>query len=70
MAEDHSADRITAFDCDILRGAFRKSVVERRIAKREWRMHATLLARELTELDDRSGDSRLDRAQVAIAVFE
>jgi len=52
MAADHSDDRISAFECDIIRGAFRKSVVERRIAKREWRMHATLLARELTELDE------------------
>ena len=52
MAEDHSAGRITAFDCEILRNAFRKSVVERRVAEREWRMHATALARELTELDE------------------
>jgi hypothetical protein len=52
MADDHSAGEISAFECDILRSAFRKSVVERRIAQREWRMHATLLARELTELDE------------------
>lgn len=52
MADDYSGDRISAFDCEILRGAFRKSVVEKRIAEREWRMHARLLARELTELDE------------------
>ncbi|QND55913.1 MULTISPECIES: hypothetical protein [Mesorhizobium] len=52
MAEDHSGKRVTAFDCEILRGAFRKLVVENRITEREWRMHARVLARELTELDE------------------
>lgn len=52
MAADHSDNWISAFEGDILRSAFRKSVVERCIAEREWRMQATLLARELTELDD------------------
>ena len=52
MAQDHSDKHITALDCEILRGAFRKSVVENRIAEREWRMHARVLARELTELDE------------------
>ena len=52
MAQDHSDKQITALDCEILRGAFRKSVVENRIAEREWRMHARVLARELTELDE------------------
>ncbi|TRC72530.1 hypothetical protein FJV83_27570 [Mesorhizobium sp. WSM4307] len=52
MAEVHSDSRVTALDCEILRGAFRKSVAENRIAEREWRMHAKLLARELTGLDD------------------
>jgi len=56
MAADHSDDRISAFECDIIRSAFRKSVVERRITEREWRMHARLLARELTELDDVDAD--------------
>ena len=52
MAEDHSENRMTAFDCDIVRGAFRKSVVENRIAERDRRRHATQLAIELTELDE------------------
>ncbi|BCG87061.1 MULTISPECIES: hypothetical protein [unclassified Mesorhizobium] len=52
MADDHSGKTVTALDCEILRGAFRKSVVENRIAEREWRMHARVLARELTELDE------------------
>ncbi|MBE1710670.1 MULTISPECIES: hypothetical protein [Mesorhizobium] len=52
MAEDHSDKKVTALDCEILRGAFRKSVVEHRVAEREWRMHARVLARELTELDE------------------
>jgi hypothetical protein len=52
MAQDHSGKRVTALDCEILRGAFRRSVVESRIAEREWRMHARVLARELTEIDE------------------
>lgn len=52
MAEYHSDKRITAFDCEILRGAFRKSVVENRIARREWRLHAEVLARDLTEVEE------------------
>ena len=51
MAQDHSGKRVTALD-EILRGAFRRSVVEGRIAEREWRMHARVLARELTEIDE------------------
>ena len=56
MAEDHSGNRVTAFDCEILRGAFRRSVVERRVAERDRRQNATLLARELTEIDDVDDD--------------
>ena len=48
MAED----RMTAFDCDILRSAFRKSVVEKRVAEGDRRLYARLLALELTELDE------------------
>ncbi|MBB6412463.1 hypothetical protein [Mesorhizobium sangaii] len=48
MTENHSG----AFDGESVRRVFRKSAVERLIAKREWRMNATLLARELTELDE------------------
>lgn len=52
MAENHSGKGISALDCDIIRSAFRKSIVENRIAEREWRMHARVLAIEFTELDE------------------
>lgn len=52
MADYHSSKNISARDCEIIRGAFRKSVVENRIAEQEWRMHAEELARELTDIDE------------------
>ncbi|MBB6409026.1 hypothetical protein [Mesorhizobium sangaii] len=52
MAEDHSDNRMTAFDCEVVRSAFRKSVVERRISEEGRRQYARLLALELTDLDD------------------
>ncbi|WP_143748236.1 hypothetical protein [Mesorhizobium carmichaelinearum] len=51
MADDHSDNRMTSLDCDIIRSAFRKSIVERRISEGERRRYARLLALELTELD-------------------
>jgi hypothetical protein len=51
MAEDHAENRMTAFDCEVVRNAYRKSVVERRISGRSRRQHARLLALELTDLD-------------------
>lgn len=44
--------RLTAFDCEAVRNAFRKSVVERRISGRNRRQYARLLALELTELGE------------------
>jgi len=52
MADDHSSKTISALDCEIIRGAFRKSVVENRIAEQQWRMHAEELALELTDIDE------------------
>ncbi|QND60608.1 hypothetical protein [Mesorhizobium huakuii] len=52
MADDHSDKRMTSLDCDIIRSAFRKSIVERRISEGERRQYARLLALELTELDE------------------
>ena len=48
MSEDHSGDRITAFECDVLRSAFRKSVIEEKIPEDRWHGHALNLVRELT----------------------
>ncbi|MFK0693226.1 hypothetical protein ACFX5Q_34675 [Mesorhizobium sp. IMUNJ 23033] len=39
---------VSAFDCDILREAFRKSVVEDHIPDDQWRDHAALLVRAWT----------------------
>ena len=44
MAEDHSDRGISAFDCDVLRSAFKKSVIE----GGRWQSHAIILVRELT----------------------
>lgn len=52
MADNHSDRNISALECEIIRGAFRKSVVENRIAEQEWRMHAAELALELTDIDE------------------
>ncbi|WP_246800621.1 hypothetical protein [Mesorhizobium amorphae] len=52
MAEHHPECRVSAFDFDILRSAFKKSVSEERIPEDRWRGHAMTLVRELTGLDD------------------
>jgi hypothetical protein len=52
VAEDDTANRMTAFDCEIVRSAFRRSVVENRIAERDRRRYARLLAIEFTEMDE------------------
>ncbi len=43
---------VSAFDCDILRSAFIKSVTEERIPEDSWRSFAALLIRDLTGADD------------------
>lgn len=47
-----AASSISAFDCDILRGAFRSSVIEEKIPQDRWRDHALLLVRDLTGRED------------------
>ena len=49
---DLSDISVSAFDCDVLRGAFKKSVIEENIPEDLWREHATLLIREFTGSDD------------------
>ena len=44
--------RMMAFDCEAVRNAFRKSVVERGISGRNRHRYARLLALELTQLDE------------------
>lgn len=43
---------ITASDCDALRGAFVKSVIEKNIPEDRWRDEAALLIRDYTDSDD------------------
>lgn len=45
---------VSSLDCDIVRSAFRKSVIEENIPKDRWREHAALLIRDFTgsDIDD------------------
>ena len=52
MVEDSTANRMSAFDCEIVCGAFRRSVVENRIAETDRRLHARLVALEFTDLEE------------------
>lgn len=57
MAEDHSDFRMTAFECDVLRNAFKKSVIEGNIPEDKWRSHAMHLVSELTDHEDVDSDA-------------
>ncbi|MER8413252.1 MULTISPECIES: hypothetical protein [unclassified Mesorhizobium] len=43
---------VSAFDCDILRSAFIKIVIQKNIPEDKWRAEAELLIREYTDSDD------------------
>jgi hypothetical protein len=43
---------VSAFDCDVMRSAFIKSVIEENIPEDQRREHAALLIREYTGSDD------------------
>ena len=45
---DQPGIQISAFDCDIIRSAFIKSVIEESIPEDRWREHAALLIRDFT----------------------
>ena len=45
MAEDYSV-KVSTFDCEILRSAFRKAVIEEQIPTDRWREFAMLMVRE------------------------
>ncbi|MBZ9886036.1 hypothetical protein LB535_27230 [Mesorhizobium sp. CA10] len=59
MDNDHSADVISTFDCNILRNAFRTPVIENRIPEDQWHGNAALLIR------DYAGNSDFDSALLA-----
>ncbi|MBZ9812162.1 MULTISPECIES: hypothetical protein [unclassified Mesorhizobium] len=46
MDNDHSADVISTFDCNIVRDAFRTSVIENHIPENQWQGNAALLIRD------------------------
>jgi hypothetical protein len=52
MDNNQSSDAISAFECDILRNAFRTSVIENKIAEDEWQGYAALLVRNFTGNED------------------
>ena len=52
MDNDHSADAISTFDCNILRDAFRTSVIENGIPEDQWQGYAALLIRDYTGNSD------------------
>jgi hypothetical protein len=43
---------VSASDCNVLRGAFVKSVIEKNIPEDRWRDEAALLIRNFTDGDD------------------
>ncbi|RWC28423.1 hypothetical protein [Mesorhizobium sp.] len=43
---------VSAFDCDILRSAFIKCVIEKKIPEDKWRAEAALLIRDYMDTDD------------------
>ena len=59
MDKDRSADAISTFDCNILRDAFRTSVIEKQISEGHWQPDAALLIRDYT------GKSDIDSAVLA-----
>ena len=52
QARLRKSDTVSAFDCDVIREAFRKSVVEENIPTDRWRSHAAALIRTFTGLED------------------
>jgi hypothetical protein len=59
MPQIRSNEAISAFDCEVLREAFRKSVIEDNIPEDQWRDRALLLVRELTGAEP-TGPAMLD----------
>ena len=57
---------ISAFDCDVIREAFRQSVVDEKVPADRWRAHAAALTRSFTGLEDIDPErAGLDRSEVS-----
>ena len=44
--------RVSSYECEVLRSAFKKSVIEEKIPEERWREHAALLIRTYKGRDD------------------
>jgi hypothetical protein len=53
---DNLGVSVSAFDCDVLRSAFIRSVIEQRIPEDQWRSVAALLISDFTGSDDINSD--------------
>jgi len=49
---DKRAVSVSSFECEVLRSAFKKSVIEEKIPKQRWREHALLLFRTYKGSED------------------
>ncbi|TGT91250.1 MULTISPECIES: hypothetical protein [unclassified Mesorhizobium] len=56
MAKAHSHNSISAFDCDVIREAFRSWVIEDKIPEHEWQERAKGLIHTLTGIEDLDPD--------------
>ncbi|MCF6114620.1 hypothetical protein [Mesorhizobium muleiense] len=52
MAKAQADAQVSVFDCDILRSAFIKTVIEENIPEDKWRSVAALLISDFTGSDD------------------
>ncbi|RWN56960.1 hypothetical protein [Mesorhizobium sp.] len=52
MAKPQAGAQVSVFDCDILRSAFIKTVIEEKIPEDKWRSVAALLISDFTGSDD------------------
>ncbi|RWM06971.1 hypothetical protein [Mesorhizobium sp.] len=52
MAKAQTRDSISAFDCDVIRAAFRAWVIEDNIPEIQWRECAERLVRTMTGIED------------------
>ena len=52
QACQRESEAVSAFDCDVIREAFKKFVLEENIPADQWRNHATALIRAFTGLEE------------------
>ena len=57
---DKRVNSVSAYDCEIVRSAFKKSVIEESIPEHRWREHAALLIRDYVGTSDDIDPELLD----------